>query len=75
MRFAASLFAIALLAAAPAGAADSVLHPTRTLPEHGPLVVPAPMPEIGDWRSLKITLHRSMCFGRCPAYTVIIDGS
>ncbi|MBV9905769.1 MAG: hypothetical protein JO346_14435 [Alphaproteobacteria bacterium] len=75
MRIAASLVAIALLTVAPAEAADSVLHLTRTLPEHGPLVVPAPMPEIGDWHSLKITLHRSMCFGRCPAYTVTVDGS
>ena len=33
-----------------------------------------PFPEIHDWKSLKITLSRSVCFGTCPDYTVEIDG-
>ena len=31
-------------------------------------------PEIRDWRSLKISLQRAECFGRCPSYTVEIAG-
>ena len=31
-------------------------------------------PPIRDWSSLRITLHRSGCFGRCPAYGVEIHG-
>lgn len=34
----------------------------------------APFPDV-DWDRLKITLTRTACFGRCPAYTVVIDGA
>jgi hypothetical protein len=33
-----------------------------------------PFPEIRDWKTLKITLMRSPCFGSCPIYKVEIDG-
>jgi hypothetical protein len=33
-----------------------------------------PFPEIHDWNSLRITLSRSGCYGRCPAYEVEIHG-
>ena len=36
--------------------------------------VHAPFPEIHDWNSLRITLNRSGCYGRCPAYRVEIHG-
>ena len=31
-------------------------------------------PEIHDWNSLRITLSRSPCYGRCPTYEVEIHG-
>jgi Domain of unknown function (DUF6438) len=31
-------------------------------------------PEIHDWNSLRITLGRSPCYGRCPTYQVEIHG-
>lgn len=31
-------------------------------------------PRIKDWKSLRIGLERSMCFGTCPAYSVEISG-
>ncbi len=31
-------------------------------------------PPIRDWNSLRITLERGLCYGRCPAYRVIIHG-
>lgn len=33
-----------------------------------------PFPEINDWKSLKITLRRTTCFGACPNYLVEIFG-
>jgi Domain of unknown function (DUF6438) len=33
-----------------------------------------PFPEIHDWNSLRITLNRSGCYGRCPAYEIEIHG-
>lgn len=33
-----------------------------------------PFPEIRDWSKLQITLERTSCFGRCPAYKVEIHG-
>jgi hypothetical protein len=34
----------------------------------------AVFPEINDWNTLRITLSRSGCYGRCPAYKVEIHG-
>ena len=31
-------------------------------------------PEIHDWNSLRITLSRSPCYGRCPTYEIEIHG-
>lgn len=31
-------------------------------------------PEIHDWNSLRITLRRSPCYGRCPTYEVEVHG-
>lgn len=31
-------------------------------------------PPIRNWNSLRITLDRGLCFGRCPAYRVSIHG-
>jgi hypothetical protein len=31
-------------------------------------------PEIHDWNSLRITLRRGPCYGRCPTYEVEIHG-
>ncbi len=33
-----------------------------------------PFPAIRDWRTLRISLQRTACFGRCPSYTVEISG-
>jgi hypothetical protein len=33
-----------------------------------------PFPEIRDWNSLRITLNRSGCYGRCPTYEIEIHG-
>ena len=34
----------------------------------------AAFPEIHDWNTLRITLSRSGCYGRCPAYKIEIQG-
>lgn len=31
-------------------------------------------PEIDDWNSLRITLSRGSCYGRCPTYEIEIHG-
>jgi uncharacterized protein DUF6438 len=36
--------------------------------------VKAAFPEIHDWNTLRITLSRSGCYGRCPTYEVEIHG-
>ena len=36
--------------------------------------VNAAFPEIHDWNTLRITLSRSGCYGRCPSYEVEIHG-
>lgn len=36
--------------------------------------VNAVFPEIHDWDTLRITLSRSGCYGRCPAYKIEIHG-
>jgi hypothetical protein len=33
-----------------------------------------PFPEIHDWNSLRITLSRGACYGRCPIYEIAIHG-
>lgn len=33
-----------------------------------------PFPEIKDWKTLRIRLKRTECFGACPAYTVEVRG-
>jgi hypothetical protein len=38
------------------------------------LKVNAAFPEIHDWNTLRITLSRSLCYGRCPVYEVEIHG-
>ena len=45
-------------------------------PEHRPQShSPQPsFPEIRDWNSLKITLHRTRCYGTCPSYSLAISG-
>lgn len=42
-----------------------------------PEMLPGPhvdFPEIKNWNSLRITLDRTGCFGRCPSYSVHIRG-
>jgi hypothetical protein len=34
-----------------------------------------PFPEILDWSTLKMSLKRTVCFGACPAYSVVVGGS
>ena len=34
----------------------------------------AAFPEIRDWNTLRITLSRSGCYGRCPVYNIEIHG-
>ena len=36
--------------------------------------VHVPFPEIRDWSSLRITLNRSACYGKCPTYEIEIHG-
>jgi len=33
-----------------------------------------PFPEIHDWKSLRITLHRGACYGKCATYEIEIHG-
>jgi hypothetical protein len=33
-----------------------------------------PFPEVRDWKTVRIALSRSGCFGTCPSYTVLITG-
>lgn len=33
-----------------------------------------PFPEVRDWRSVRITLRRTRCFGACPSYRLTIFG-
>ncbi|HEY0302759.1 MAG TPA: DUF6438 domain-containing protein [Rhizomicrobium sp.] len=70
------LIALALCAAAPAIAAEAprLQGPGHKLPHGGRPPQRVAFPAIRDWSTLKITLSRSMCFGRCPSYRVAIDG-
>ena len=60
-------FTFGLSTAAIAATAPPPNHPAR--PQ-----IRAPFPAIKDWSTLKISLQRSACFGRCPVYDVEIDG-
>lgn len=42
-------------------------HPGRPL-------IPTAFPSVKDWNSVKITLHRGVCFGTCPDYDLEVDG-
>lgn len=33
-----------------------------------------PFPPVKDWKSVKITLQRNACYGRCPVYSVEVHG-
>jgi uncharacterized protein DUF6438 len=59
----------ALLLGAPLGFAQNVRPKVG-----GGSEVHVPFPEIHDWNSLRVTLNRSGCYGRCPAYEVEIHG-
>lgn len=54
-------------------------HVSVVPPERRPAVSPSalPFPEIKDWDSVRISLHRTSCFGSCPSYqlTISSDGS
>jgi hypothetical protein len=49
------------------------LHVSLLPPVAEPLKKVA-FPQVKDWKSVKITLRRTMCFGSCPAYSVEVDG-
>ena len=67
---------VPLLLLAMAGAAHAAGAPLAggKLPNGGRPLERVAFPAIHDWSTLKITLQRTMCFGRCPAYTVEIAG-
>lgn len=46
----------------------------KKLPHDGRPETKVAFPEIQDWKSLKISLQRTACFGSCPAYRVEIHG-
>lgn len=52
----------------------TIMGPVETVPNGGRPVQKVSFPDIKDWSSLHITLTRGMCLGRCPAYSVEIDG-
>ena len=33
-----------------------------------------PFPRVKDWKTVKITLQRTTCFGTCPAYSIALNG-
>lgn len=45
-----------------------VLPPERRPTRH------VPFPNVRDWKSVRVTLSRSTCFGTCPSYQVEIHG-
>lgn len=51
-----------------------VSQPPKELPNGGRPLTKVAFPTIRDWNSLKIVLQRTVCFGKCPAYTVEISG-
>jgi Domain of unknown function (DUF6438)/Ankyrin repeats (3 copies) len=54
--------------------AYTVMGKIEKLPNDGRPRKKIAFPEISDWRSLRITLERGLCFGNCPAYRVEIRG-
>lgn len=46
---------------------------SRAQPDPHPKFTAA-FPEIQDWNTLRITLSRSGCYGRCPVYTIEVHG-
>jgi uncharacterized protein DUF6438/ankyrin repeat protein len=54
--------------------AYTLMGKIKKLPDDGRPQKKVAFPEISDWRSLKITLERGMCFGTCPVYRVEIRG-
>ncbi|HTD23235.1 MAG TPA: ankyrin repeat domain-containing protein [Terriglobales bacterium] len=46
----------------------------RVLPPELKPLQHIPFPEIHNWKSVRITLQRTGCFGACPAYQVEIQG-
>ena len=66
------LLAMMFAVAAPSQAAGPLLD--GKLPNGGRPLQHIAFPAIHDWRSLKITLTRTMCFGACPSYSVDIAG-
>src|SRR6266404_8387909 len=55
------------------GASLGFGHDSRAQVDQQPNVHVA-FPEIHDWNSLRITLKRGPCYGRCPTYEVEIQG-
>lgn len=51
-----------------------VAQSPKELPNVGRPQTKVGFPVIRDWNSLKIALQRTVCFGKCPAYTVEISG-
>lgn len=56
----------------PAPAQFEIQIPVRALVEQSPKHVP--FPQIHNWRSVKIVLSRTGCYGTCPSYRVEIHG-
>jgi hypothetical protein len=66
-----AIFAVLLLANPPAGSTTAI-HPDRGHAARA--VQKTPFPQIRDFRTLRITLRRTMCFGICPDYSVDVHG-
>ena len=57
-------------------------HPVAATFEQSLIVLPpelipktrVPFPQVHDWNSVRITLRRTGCFGKCPSYRVEIQG-
>jgi hypothetical protein len=57
-------------------------HPVAATFEESVIVLPpelvpktrVPFPQVQDWNSVRITLRRTGCFGKCPSYQVEIHG-
>jgi hypothetical protein len=69
------IFTSAFVASMAQGAPEKAIEDLAINPH--PAVRPAQkiaFPAIADWRTLKIRLERSGCFGTCPIYSVEITG-
>jgi hypothetical protein len=82
VRYAATLGLAMLCLAGAARAGDentgpmgsAVLAPIVKLPNAGRPLQWVSFPAIADWKTLKMTLSRTACFGNCPSYRVEIAG-